>query len=36
MMDGSTLLTIAMMVMMGGMIAGGVWAFARRRRNRDR
>jgi len=40
MMDGSTLLTIAMIVMMmvvmmGGMVAGGVWALARRRK-RDR
>jgi hypothetical protein len=38
-MDGSTLVTIAMIVMMvvmmGGMIAGGMWALARRRK-RDR
>jgi hypothetical protein len=35
-MGGSTLLTIAMVVMMvvmmGGMIAGSLWAFVRRRR----
>lgn len=41
MMDGSTLVTIAMVVMMvvmmGGMIAGGLWAFIRRRnKRRDR
>jgi hypothetical protein len=39
-MDGSTLITVAMIVMMavmmGGMLAGGIWAFLRRRRNRDR
>jgi hypothetical protein len=38
-MDGSTLLTIAMIlmmvVMMGGMVADGAWALLRRR-NRDR
>jgi hypothetical protein len=38
MMDGSTLLTIAMVVMMvvmmGGMLVGGAWAFIRRRRDR--
>jgi hypothetical protein len=34
MMDGSTLLTIAMVVMMGGMVGGAMWAIARRRRNR--
>jgi hypothetical protein len=36
MMDGSTLLVIAMVLMMvvmcGGMVAGAVWAFIRRRR----
>ena len=40
MMDGSTLLTIAMVVMMvvmmGGMMAGGIWALIRRRNKRDR
>jgi hypothetical protein len=40
MMDGSTALTIAMIVMMavmmGGMVVGGVWALVRRRRNRGR
>jgi hypothetical protein len=40
MMDGSSLMTIAMVammvVMMGGMIAGGAWAFIRRRAKRDR
>jgi ABC-type dipeptide/oligopeptide/nickel transport system permease subunit len=40
MMGGSTLLTIAMIVMMavmmGGMVAGGVWAMIRRRRDRER
>jgi hypothetical protein len=39
MMDGSTLLTIAMVVMMalmmGGMVGGAVWAIARRRRKRN-
>jgi hypothetical protein len=39
MMDGSTLLTIAMIVMMvvmmGGMVAGGLWALIRRRGKRD-
>jgi hypothetical protein len=39
MMDGSTLLTIAMVVMMvvmmGGMVAGGIWALLRRNK-RDR
>lgn len=39
MMDGSTLLTIAMIVMMGvmmgGMVVGGAWALVRRRK-RDR
>jgi hypothetical protein len=38
MMDGSTVLVIAMVVMMvvmcGGMLAGGVWAFLRRRGHR--
>ncbi len=38
-MDGSTAITIAMIVMMvvmmGGMVAGGAWALLRRR-NRDR
>jgi hypothetical protein len=29
-MGGSVLLTIAMVVMMGGMIVGSVWAFVRR------
>jgi hypothetical protein len=40
MMDGSTLLTIGMavmmVVMMGGMLAGGLWALVRRRRDRER
>jgi hypothetical protein len=40
MMDGSTLVTIAMIVMMvvmmGGMVAGGVWALVRRRKRDDR
>jgi hypothetical protein len=40
MMDGSTLLTIAMVVMMvvmmGGMLVGGIWALVRRRSRRDR
>jgi hypothetical protein len=40
MMDGSTLLTIAMVVMMvvmmGGMMAGGLWALIRRRNKGDR
>jgi len=31
-MMGSTALTIAMAVMMGGMLAGAVWAIVRRRR----
>jgi len=35
MMDGSTLLTVAMVVMMGGMVAGAAWAIVRRRRKRD-
>jgi hypothetical protein len=38
MMDGSTLLTVAMVVMMvvmmGGMVAGAAWAIVRRHRNR--
>jgi hypothetical protein len=38
MMDGSTLIVVAMVAMMvlmcGGMIAGGGWAFLRRWRNR--
>jgi pimeloyl-ACP methyl ester carboxylesterase len=36
MMDGAmTVVMVAMMVvMMGGMIAGGAWAWVRRRRNR--
>jgi LPXTG-motif cell wall-anchored protein len=29
-MDGA--MTVVMVVMMGGMIAGGAWAFPRRRR----
>jgi hypothetical protein len=40
MMDGSTLLTIGMIammaVMMGGMLAGGLWALVRRHRDRER
>jgi hypothetical protein len=40
MMDGSTLLTIAMVVMMvvmmGGMMTGGLWALFRRRNKRNR
>jgi hypothetical protein len=36
MMDGSTLLTVAMVVMMGGMIAGAGWAIIRRRGKGDR
>jgi hypothetical protein len=40
MMDGSTLLTIAMVVMMvvmmGGMMVGGLWALIRRRNKRGR
>jgi len=40
MMDGSTLMTIAMVVMMvvmmGGMVAVGAWALIRRRGKRDR
>jgi hypothetical protein len=40
MMDGSTLVTIAMIammaLMMGGMVAGAVWGVVRRRRDRDR
>jgi hypothetical protein len=36
MMDGSTLLTVGMVVMMGGMVAGGLWALVRRRDKRDR
>jgi ABC-type dipeptide/oligopeptide/nickel transport system permease subunit len=40
MMDGSTLLTIAMIammaVMMSGMVAGALWGLMRRRRDRDR
>jgi hypothetical protein len=36
MTDGSTLMTIAMVVMMGGMLAGGAWALIRRRGGRDR
>jgi hypothetical protein len=40
MMDGSSLMTIAMVVMMvvmmGGMIGAGAWAFIRRRSKRDR
>ncbi len=40
MMDGSSLMTIAMIVMMvvmmGGMLAGGAWALIRRRGKRDR
>jgi hypothetical protein len=39
MMGGSTLMTVAMVlmmvVMMGGMIAGAAWGFVRRRRGRD-
>jgi len=39
MMDGSTLMTIAMItmmvVMMGGMVVGAAWALARHRRQRD-
>jgi hypothetical protein len=39
-MGGSTLMTIAMIVMMvlmmGGMVAGAAWALVRRRRDRDR
>ena len=40
MMDGSSLMTVAMIammvVMMGGMIGGGAWAILRRRGKRDR
>jgi hypothetical protein len=40
MMDGSSLMTIAMVVMMvvmmGGRLAGGTWALIRRRTKRDR
>jgi hypothetical protein len=40
MMEGGTVLTIAMVVMMvvmmGGMIVGGAWALLRRGRKRDR
>jgi hypothetical protein len=39
MMDGSTLITIAVVAMMvlmcGGMVAGAAWAMLRRRRNGD-
>jgi hypothetical protein len=31
MMGGSALVTIAMIVMMGGMLAGSAWAIRRRR-----
>jgi hypothetical protein len=31
-MDGA--MTVIMVVMMGGMVAGGVWAFLRRRRGK--
>ena len=36
MMGGSSLMTIAMVVMMGGMVAGAAWGFLRRgdRKNR--
>jgi LPS O-antigen subunit length determinant protein (WzzB/FepE family) len=38
-MDGSTLMTVAMIVlmavMMGGMVLGAGWALVRRRRQRD-
>jgi hypothetical protein len=33
-MMGGSLMTIAMVVMMGGMLIGGAWAFLRRRRDR--
>jgi hypothetical protein len=40
MMDGSTLVIVAMVAMMalmcGGMVAGGAWAFIRRRRHGKR
>jgi hypothetical protein len=40
MMDGSTVLNVAMVVMMalmmGGMIGAGAWAILRRRGSRDR
>ena len=40
MMDGSSLITIAMVVMMvvmmGGMLVGGAWALIRRRTKRGR
>jgi hypothetical protein len=39
-MGGSTVMTVAMIVvmvvMMGGMLVGAGWAFLRRRRQRDR
>ena len=31
-MDGA--MTVVMVVMMGGMVAGGAWAFLRRRRGK--